>query len=101
MILMLIFLVLLLQRGVQASQPIPINVINLERDNARLAAQVKQLQSKGVQMKRVTRSHLFEHVTNSLNCSNPIVLCWSMSVLHLGDSDEKSKTVIRAKHIMS
>ena len=31
MILMLIFLVLLLQRGVQASQPIPINVINLEK----------------------------------------------------------------------
>ena len=47
MILRLIFLVLLLQRGVQASQPIPINVINLERDNARLAAQVKQYNRKG------------------------------------------------------
>ena len=55
MILMLIFLVLLLQRGVQASQPIPINVINLERDTARLAQVMSQLQSKGVSMKRVKR----------------------------------------------
>ena len=41
MILRLIFLVLLLQRDVQASQPIPINVINFE------AQVMSQLQSKG------------------------------------------------------